>query len=282
MERINIQGMDGASITACTRVPAEGQVKGVVIICHGFGEHAGGYSELADRLAQSGYASVVFDQRGHGDVPPKNRGVIPSYASFLNDIECVAAEMRRQMPDAPLVLYGHSMGGNIAVNYLLRRGQRMGGICCAVLESPWLGLHNKVSPALERVARFIGNLSPKPAIINKIPPDDVTGDAKKAECLKKDTLYHNRISFRLFSGVSDACAFALNNAADLSVPTFLAVASRDRVVSNDAIRIFNKAAAKVVTMKEYDSCHMIHNDAQGDAFLSDMIAFMDGHCGASQ
>lgn len=250
--------------------------KGVVIVSHGFGEHSGSYGELAGRLERAGYGCVVFSQRGHGELPAKRRGVIPGYSSFIEDISARVAEVKEQKPNVPVALYGHSMGGNIAANFLLRQGQS--GVACAVLESPWLGLYKKPGPVASGLAKCLGTLSPKFAIVNPLVLGDVTSDAEKADWLKNDPLYHNRISLRMFTGIKDGCSYALQNAPRLTAPTYIAFARDERIVSNPAILDFAKAAGQTVTLKEYESCHAIHNDVKREDFFKDMIAFLDTHC----
>ncbi len=282
--KLNATSKDGHVINAITTYGAEAtpDVKGLVIICHGFGEHSGSYGELMERLLKAGYASVCFDQRGHGELgeaSPDKRfkrfGVVSGYESFMDDIEALVSSAKEMVPGIPLALYGHSMGGNIAANYLLRRGQT--DFTCAVLESPWLGLYNDLNPLTAALARCLGSISPKLAIVNRLNRSDITGDAAKADDIDKDPLYHNRISFRLVSAIRAGCAYALKNAQDLTIPTYLAYAKNERIVSNPAIMAFRGACGDSVTLKEYDSCHAIHNDVNRDSFFTDVAAFLNNN-----
>ena len=255
-------------------------VKGVVIIVHGFGEYSGSYKELAERLGQANYSSVIFDQRGHGTLsehsPEKRKkyhGIIPDYQSFLDDIDAIIVKIKEQKPDVPIILYGHSMGGNIAANYLLKH--RQSDFSCAVLESPCFGLYKEVSPVLSVIAAILGRLSPKIAIINKLPSTDVTSDKTKSDEMSNDPLYHNRISFRMFAGIKKACAYAINNAAQLSIPIYLTYAKNEKIVSNPAIQKFYSSCGSNVIIKEYESYHAIHNDIIREEFYEDMINFLE-------
>jgi len=278
-----IKARDGALIYTVT-FKAEGKrEKGFVIVSHGFGEHADSYDELAGYLTRMGYACVLFDQRGHGRLEEqpggkrgKRQGVIPAYHSFLDDIDDVAAATRQTSPDAPLALYGHSMGGNIVLNYLLARGQS--GFACAVLESPWLGLYKGINPLMVWLAAALGNLSSEIAIINKLKKSDVTDNEAKARERDKDPFYHNRISMRMFSGINGGCAYALSNAHRLAIPTYLAYAKNEKIVSNQATREFSGACGPNITMKEYDSHHAIHSDANRERYFQDVVDYLDQHC----
>ena len=281
---INITSSDGLSIpvrfySAWEDAGIE-RVKGVVIVVHGFGEHSGSYRELIERLTNAGYACVIYNQRGHGEnVFPDHtgrrdmRGIIPGYQSFLDDISAVMALINQKLPKSPVALYGHSMGGNIALNYLLRNGQSE--FSCAILESPWLGLYIEINPFVAAVASILGKISPNIAIMNKLSYDDITGDKIKSGDFKTDPLYHNRISLRMFSGINDGCKYAIENAPSLTIPTFFAYAANDKIVSNVAIHRFLASCGKNVTVKKYQTNHAIHNDVQREELYKDIVAFLD-------
>ena len=301
IEQFEILAGDGEAISAAFYSDGSRPAKGVVIVVYGFGEHAGSYGELAQKFAEAGFAAVVFDQRGHGaryatagGLQPEAdgqgergakrptagskdmRGIIPSYQCFLDDIEAVCEAAKQKAPGVPVSLFGHSMGGNIVINYLLRHEQS--DYACAILETPWLGLQKKINPLITFLAKIIGRLSPNVAIINKLSPCDLTGDAKMAEGFKNDPLYHNRISLRMFTGINNGCKYALANASKLTLPIFLASAREERIVSNRAIAQFANDAGSNVTEKDYKSCHAIHNDGDREAFFEDAIGFLNAHC----
>ncbi len=272
IEKLSVKSADGAMLS----VVLGGDLmaaKGVVIISHGFGEHIGGYADFGERLWEFGYASAVFDQRGHGDIPPKKRGVMPGFTSFGDDIAAVFAAVQKKAPSLPFALFGHSMGGNIAANYLLRFGEE--GFACAVLESPWLGLYNEPKPPVAAIAKLIGKFSSSIGIYNKLPEEDVTSTPEKAQEIADDKVYHNRISFRMFTVIRQGCKDALAGASRLKLPIFLAYAEDDRIVSNPAIHSFHASCGKKVEIKGYPGRHMIHNDISAKEFYSDMAAYLD-------
>jgi alpha-beta hydrolase superfamily lysophospholipase len=167
------------------------------------------------------------------------------------------------------------MGGNIAANFLLTHDQS--DFSCAILESPWFGLYSEVNPFLAFIASVLGRLSPKIAAVSKLSNSDVTGDNAKAEEMKNDPLYHNRISLRMLSGIKKACRYAVSNSARLSVPVYLAVAGHERIVCNKAVKKFHESCGPNVIIKEYDSNHAIHNDINRNDFYNDIISFLVTH-----
>ena len=63
--RFQFTSADGLSI-ACVKWSARHQVRGVVQIAHGLGEHMGRYAELAETLGHGDFAIYGNDHRGHG------------------------------------------------------------------------------------------------------------------------------------------------------------------------------------------------------------------------
>jgi len=275
MEKITITAADGVAISALAYDFDRTDIKGIVVVCHGFGEHAAMYCEAAEALGQGGYASILFNQRGHGAPPGGRRGwfgVTPNYESFLDDVGSVAAAARKMAPGLPVALYGHSMGGNIAINALLREPSNYS---CAILEAPWLELNRELNPLILGFAKLAGRLSHRLTTVNKLKPGALTSDPSRAERYIIDPLYHGRISFRMFSGIISGCKNALENASKLEVPVFIAYAGSDKVLCNDATLRFAADAGDIATIKEYDSRHAIHNDKSREGFFLDAIAFLD-------
>jgi len=281
IEYIKVAAKDGAEIPVITFNIEDSSKKGIVIVCHGFGEHSGAYIEHAERLWQGGYASVILDQRGHGKPPEgvkKWHGLIPDYQCFIDDIVSVTETVKNLAPDTPIAIYGHSMGGNIVVNTLLRiPPEQAKTYFCAILESPWLELHEPLSPFMEGLLRLLNRLAPNFLHYRKLKHDDLSGDIEKKQGYSKDPYYHGFISMRMITGVMDGCAYALENADKLPVKTFLAYADKEVVVCTKAILDFADKAGDMVTVKEYSSHHAIYNDVSRELYCKDIVAFLDSN-----
>ena len=282
MQRVDVVAKDGVLIPTVFHEVDNEKKKAVVVICHGFGEHSGGYVEFAKTMWKSGYACVVFDQRGHG-TPSENakkfRGIIPSYQSFIDDVISVAESVRQIAHDVPIVLYGHSMGGNIAINTILRENAKQSKLFkCAVFEVPWLGLYKPATPLKALLIRLINIVAPNYTVSTKVNYDEISTDEEKSADHRDDPLNHSTISMRMLVGIVKACGYAFDNAKKLSIPTFLAYADNDTIVSNEAIIEFAKKAGNIVTIKEYESNHAIHDDKTREEYFRDIVEFLDGHC----
>ena len=97
---------------------ATGTPRGTVLIVHGLGEHIGRYAHVAQRLNAASWAVTGYDQRGHGRSPGA-RGALPASDALLADLGSVVSVLRRETTAGrPLLLLGHSMGGNVAARYV--------------------------------------------------------------------------------------------------------------------------------------------------------------------
>lgn len=99
--------------------------KAIIQIAHGMGEHAGRYWRFAEALSAAGYATIAYDHRGHGETiaPDAAEGKF----SHKQGLEKVLADMvfvnglaREAVGSAPVVLFGHSMGSILSLNYCVR------------------------------------------------------------------------------------------------------------------------------------------------------------------
>lgn len=124
---------DGTSLCADLYEPAvAGPPEGVVVIVHGYCEHRGRYRETAAQLAGCGYRVVVGDLRGHGESGGK-RAYVQRFQEYEVDLQAMLDQAGAQDGRPPL-LVGHSMGGLIALRYMI---DRPGQVRALALSSPF-------------------------------------------------------------------------------------------------------------------------------------------------
>lgn len=132
--------------------PALGDAKGIVAINHGLAEHAARYGRFAKFLSARGYHVYAHDHRGHGytKVPEVSLGQFSKQVGWqrvLDDTLFVRNLAYQNHPGLPLVLFGHSMGGLIAMNSGLRAPDNIAALAV------WNA--NFSAGALGRVAQLI-------------------------------------------------------------------------------------------------------------------------------
>lgn len=116
-----LESPTGATL-ALRHMPAQGQARAVVQINHGLAEHAARYQRFAGFLAARGYHVYAHDHRGHGATRAPNS--IPGafagsagVAHAIADVAAIHALIGERHPGLPVITFGHSMGGLIALNF---------------------------------------------------------------------------------------------------------------------------------------------------------------------
>ena len=97
-----------------------------VVIVHGLGEHSGRYEYVTEKLNGYGYAVYRFDNRGHGKSGGA-RGYVEGASHFVQDAHEIVKEAKRDYPELPVFMLGHSMGGFITASYGIQYKDMLAG-----------------------------------------------------------------------------------------------------------------------------------------------------------
>lgn len=147
---------DGLSIYRQGWLP-DGTQRGVVLLFHGLGEHSGRYAHVAAALVDAGYVVHALDHRGHG----KSEGVrvyVKTYDEFQRDLLQFRRLVEAEHPGLPVIVMGHSMGGNLAVGHVL---DHQPGVTALVLSGPALKLGDSLPKWQVKILLFIAKVAPK-------------------------------------------------------------------------------------------------------------------------
>lgn len=113
-------------------ISPEGDARAVLQIAHGMAEHKERYYNFMEYLAARGIASVINDHRGHG-ASVRSRDDLGYFG--VNGDSALVADMRaatdiakREFPNKPLFLLGHSMGALAARIYVQTHARELSGL----------------------------------------------------------------------------------------------------------------------------------------------------------
>lgn len=220
-------------------------LRGVVIVVHGLGEHAGRHDELAKRLNSWGFAVRGYDQYGHGESGGK-RGLLPTASRLLDDLADIVDSTRaRMLAGVPLILLGHSMGGLVAGRFVSKHLRQVEGL---VLSSP--ALDPGLNPLQKLLLATLPRVAPNLTVGNGLDAAFISHDPEVVEAYRRDPLVHDRVSGRMARFIADAAVAMVADAPRWEVPTLLMYAGADRLVNPAGSRAFAAAAPpKVVTAK---------------------------------
>ncbi len=249
----------------------EAELAAVVCLMHGLGEHSGRYAHVTAALTGAGLVSSALDLRGHGKSPGQ-RGHVQSYEIFMEDIQCLLDEAVRRFPGKPIFLYGQSLGGNLALNFALRRKPNLAGV---IVTAPWLRLAFEPPKPRVILAKVMSRLWPTFSNVCGCEAAALSRDPAVVQRFTEDPLAHDLISARMFMEISRAGLWALEHAAELSLPLLIMHGSADRLTSAKASRQFAERAGRSCAMKIWDGAyHELHNEPEKDAVLAHVLAWL--------
>lgn len=270
----NWKTSDGIDVFAKSWLPESGDIKGIITITHGLGEHIERYQHFAEVLTSAHYAILGYDQRGHGKTEG-NRGHIPNYDIFLDDLSIAINKTKELLPKAPHFIYGHSMGGGLVANYLIRRQPKFQA---AILSAPYFQLTNPQPPIKLTVGRWTQDLFPKLTLPNGLDPNHLSRDKEEVKNYINDPLVHNKISAKMGISIVDAGEYALEHASEINVPTLLLHGSGDQITSPKASQAFAEQSGGKVKIKLLPGLyHEIHNEPEKEEVLNTIVEWLDSH-----
>ena len=247
--------------------PAAGSARAHLLLIHGIAEHAGRYPHVASRLAIAGITTHAYDQRGFGG-SGGHRAYVDRWSQYHDDLEDQLAAARTRSSGLPVVLYGHSMGGLIALGYVLADPQRPLPDLL-VLSAPAI---DAVVPRWKRtVADLLASLAPRFAIANTFPKGALTSDAAVEAAYLADPIAVHRTTARLgvaLFGEQDRVQRALVRGEPLPIPTYILHGADDPIVPEWASRSLE--GRPNVTRRVYPGLHHeTHNEPSGPAVIDD-------------
>jgi alpha-beta hydrolase superfamily lysophospholipase len=268
---MNITTNDNLQLfTAAFEVP---NAKGIVALVHGLGEHGGRYAHWAAYFNQSHYNVVTLDLRGHGRSEGK-RGHTPTYEHLLDDIDVFLAKIKEKYPKTPIFLYGHSLGGGIVLNYLVRRQPTF--LQGVIATGPFITLAfepNKFTYALGKLMR---NIFPSFTQNNQVNSNHVSRDKAVVTAYDNDPLVHSELSAALGIGALEAGKFLFHHKGNISTPTLLLHGGNDKLTNPEGtITFFNQTTGNR-HLKIFTSLyHEIHNEPEKEAVFEYIIGWVN-------
>jgi len=270
MKEIQFQSQDGLALHACMFVPEN--PKALIVLIHGMGEHFGRYAHVAEFFTQNGFAVAGIDLRGHGKSEGK-RGHTPSYDLLMEDIELFVNKLKTSYLEVPLVLYGHSMGGNLALNALIRKKLPLKA---AVISAPYL----KLAFEPPKWKTVLGKLSAKwlPELTQPtgLNTKSLSRDEAVIQAYEKDPLVHDKITSSFFVNVHFAGPYAIEHAAKIGLPFLLMHGTKDQLTSHHATQQLHELTHERSELKLWEGFfHELHNEPEQQEVLNFVLEWLN-------
>lgn len=254
----------------------------VVCVVHGIGEYGGRYERVAGKLNEAGCSVLTMDLRGHGD-SVERKGHCAFRDDVLEDVSALLSYAARHNEGKPVILYGHSMGGNIALDYR-SRGTFNDLPAAYLISAPWIRLVRPIPFPLYVTVKTMARLFPSMTIGASVNEDHL-GNLELVRPYHDDPMVHNRISLQCAvdgfeTGRKLEEGTLEDNGNAKAIPTLIMHGGEDRICDIRGTKAVVErmiARGDAVEFKEWPGLyHEIHNggaESNGDEVIEEMIRF---------
>ena len=306
-EDFTFKTRDGAEIAALKWLPEKSaKPKAAVQISHGMAEHSARYGRFAAALVEAGYAVYANDHRGHGKTAGdlENVGFFAAengWSRVVEDMRQLTDIMKKEQPDTPVFLFGHSMGSILSRSYIFSHGRDIKGVILSgtsgdpgllgkigMLITRWEIKRNGEkhrSPLLTKLSFGNFNNSFKP---NRTDFDWLSRDEAEVDKYIADPycggMFTAGFFLDLLTGVNEANDPGKLRSVPGDLPIFILSGEKDPVGKDakgvmQVCRACRNAGVKDVTYKFYEGGrHEMLNETNWEEVHSDVIKWLDDHC----
>jgi alpha-beta hydrolase superfamily lysophospholipase len=235
----------------------------LVLLSHGYGEHARRYDHVAAALVADGAVVYAPDHHGHGKSDGE-RALADDIEGAVDDLHLVQETATAENPGPPVVLIGHSMGGLIAARYGQRHGAELAAL---VLSGPAVG----GNPEIQALAE----MDPIPDV--PIDPGALSRDPEVGKAYAEDPLvYHGPFRLQTLVGFGTAVEAVAVGGDFGALPTLWVHGEDDAIVPVRYTRpaIENIAGEHFEQIIYPEARHEIFNEINRDEVIGDVIAFV--------
>lgn len=245
--------------------------KAMVFLFHGLADHSGRFEKVAEKFTAAGFLFFAADLRGNGKTEGP-RGHFDSYDQIMRDTDGLLEAAHAKYPNIPVILYGQSMGGNLALNYSLRRKPEVAAV---IASSPWLRLTKPPNAIVRTLGNALGKIAPAFIIPNGLNADDLSHSKVISKAYREDPLVHGKISLNTFKLITESGEWAIKNSSQHQKPLLLMHGTSDPITSIDASRQFAKGVKCEFTFRSWDGLkHELHNEPQSEEVINFMIEWL--------
>ncbi|MEO6794475.1 MAG: lysophospholipase [Mycobacterium sp.] len=267
-------GVRGVRIVYDTWTPSV-TPRAVVVLSHGFGEHARRYDHVAARFGQAGLVTYALDHRGHGRSGGK-RVLCKDMSEYTGDFHVLAGIADREHPGLPRVVLGHSMGGAIVFSYGVDRPD---DYQLMVLSGPAVAMIDTVSPLLAFVAKALGVVAPG-LPVEKLDSSLVSRDPAVVAAYDEDPLvHHGRVPAGVARALIKVGETMAARAEALTAPVLVVHGADDGLVpAEGSKRVAACVGSDDVQLTVYPGLyHEVFNEPEREQVLDDVVGWIDAH-----
>lgn len=292
---------DGLNIHLHKWTPKQDATK-IFFLVHGSVEHAKRYDEFAKRLNKEGYVVIAPDHRGHG-LTAKESGEFSHFGNengfmrVIGDLEEIVDHIKKEYPDLPKSIFGHSLGSFMTRKLISIRGDEFDKVILSgttygsiieqkagILISKIWGLFTDKYTANQKYSDFLWGLLDAKVKGDKGKLVFISRDKNEVAKYDADPLNGNAMTIEYGIQMSKAILMVREDNVINSTPNHLKIlltSGTDDPLSNGGKDIqlladkYRASGNKDVTVKLYkDARHEILNEINKEEVMTNMIEWL--------
>lgn len=247
--------------------------KAVIVIVHGLAEHSKRYDDIVNVLNDNGFSCYRYDNRGHGRSSGETLD-LTDYNLFVEDADLIVEMAKKDNPNIPIYMFGHSMGGFIAALYGEKYPNKLNGqILSGAATSEPLQINN----FLKKVIKIGNMIAPKFRVKNDLSAL-VCRDENVVKKYRQDPLIHKKTTMRFYNQfIIEGISFLQDNISKYDYSCLILHGKDDKIVSYKSSEYFyNHISSKDKSIKIYDGLyHEIFNEKEKEIVYKDIIEWLN-------
>lgn len=278
---------------------------GIIQIAHGMAEHAGRYERFAEVMTNAGYAVFANDHRGHGKTAGSQDKVgyfadENGWENVVEDMHTLTGIIKKENPNKPLFLFGHSMGSFLSRHYSMLYSDDLSGLVLSGTGGD-PGVIGKLGLFIAKIDAKLNGKKAKSEIMNKLSFGTFNSAFKPNrtdyDWLSRDTTEVDKYINDPWCGAVFTAGFFCDllkgigyinkkeNIAKIlkNLPIYIFSGTKDPVGANTTgvVQVydsFKKAGIKDVEMRFYaDGRHEMLNEINRDEVFKDVVSWLNKH-----
>ena len=250
----------------------------VMILIHGYGEHAGRYDEMAMHFARRGFAVHAYDQVGHGRTSGP-RGHVDRFDRLPEEVVRFAELVRLEHPGLSTTLVGHSMGGLVvaATAAFLRPEVDRFVVSASLLR---LGEGGTGQTLRLLAARCLSAIAPRIGLSVGLDPNGLSRDPDVVRRYREDPFVKDRMTARFAAGLNRLVQRVGANAGRVEAPLMILHGEDDPISPAEGSRDFYAGLSEPVReascLRVYPGLrHEIFNEPERVQVWQDVLSWID-------
>jgi alpha-beta hydrolase superfamily lysophospholipase len=268
----NFNGVRNINIYYQAWLPA-GDVKAVLLVVHGLGEHSGRYMNVGNHLVPLGYAVYALDHIGHGRSGGE-REIVKHFEDFTHNLTLFFNMVKDWQKDKAVFLLGHSMGGAIVSYYLLDHQADFKG---AILSAPAVKAGDSISAFTITMSKVLSKIAPRMGVM-ALDATAISRDRLVVQAYVNDPLvFHDKTPARIAAELLSAMQRITAEVGRITLPFIVVQGGDDKLVDPaGAQMLYEMASSKDKMLEIYPGMyHEVFNEPDRMRVLQEVETWLE-------